>query len=733
MTSSTNFPGPVKVQGRYVVTAEYNEDGSIRALVDGDRNAVITIPGPERGERQRLLSLVGSTIFADLKNPSAGVALTSYPCEIRVSFAQGEVYSADQLIVKNESGTVVSWQWEGAYDFATNSSIATWTDGSLRAGSVWVVASLSAGATKRYSIEVNGSEQGQSYSAAVSYTVVSGTVEEYATSAMRARFESAQGWQLRRYQDIGNSSFDLFTGANGVYAKYQISSGVAKQSYTAADITSVVKSRPSAGSFGEGVVFRDWRVTFAWAAEPTTTVQMDYRMFADGSIRIRQRIDFTAASASNAKQLFLQAAVGATGLTSATDTTRQINRYDYTGSPFLLALTDAMRDYPAKTTQTHTLATIQETTTSARFGWTGTTDVPAGAFFLNSAILTRYTAADQVNEHLRRVNPVVSFAAVPKRIPDRLSIRSRAQTLVAEAAPLLSAAEWGGVGALLTLASGGAAATALAQFQAWATLKGVTPTSAASWMALWNGGTGLEYTGRNTQCLHWLKVAFIANGDTTNQALVESYIHAFADFCVSAETASGGAGAVWLSQSTGVSAYNAALSCMSALAASIAITANAGRQTVYDRILAAYVAGAWGGQKWNYNGSTAVPNDVSGHYYAYQTFELARAKALLPATSLPAGSLCSYLRQNIGAEGQIDDLRFNLFYRRGRESTQFYAAACLVMLEADYAAAYEMIRRVAALSARYAVTGIDGFGVTDSTNVAMDTRPLAELLLAGGI
>ena len=39
MTSSTNFPGPVKVQGRDVATFLRNEDGSIRALVDGGGNS----------------------------------------------------------------------------------------------------------------------------------------------------------------------------------------------------------------------------------------------------------------------------------------------------------------------------------------------------------------------------------------------------------------------------------------------------------------------------------------------------------------------------------------------------------------------------------------------------------------------------------------------------------------------------------------------------------------------
>ena len=45
MTSSTNFPGPVKVQGRDVATFLRNEDGSIRALVDSaGNNSVMSSP-----------------------------------------------------------------------------------------------------------------------------------------------------------------------------------------------------------------------------------------------------------------------------------------------------------------------------------------------------------------------------------------------------------------------------------------------------------------------------------------------------------------------------------------------------------------------------------------------------------------------------------------------------------------------------------------------------------------
>ena len=705
-----------------------------------------------RGE-DRMFDLYGIPIYADITAPSATVALSAYPCEIRVSFGTGEVYSADQLQVTDPSGAAVDFQWEPAYtvnDGTANAapinqtSIGYWDDGSIRSGSIWVNASLTGGQTKRYKIIANAVELGQVPTALVTYTVVSGTVEEYATSALRARFESGQAWQLRRYQDIGNSNLDLFSGTNGAYAKYQLSTGVAKYSYTSADVTNVVKSRPSSGNFGEGVVYRDWRVTFAWAAEPTTTVQMDYRVFSDGSIKGKQTWFFGAALTSAAKQVMAQFVVAATNLTSTTDATRFTNRYDYstgTGSNFIVCVTDVQRDCPAKTTQTYTVATINESTTVARIGWTGTTDVPNGQWFAFGWVLTKYTAADQVSEHIRRLNPVVSFARIPKSKPDRLLLGSLSRTMIDEvlAAPtvnpgdglFLSVADWYGVRALLQLARGESPSTALATFQQWCTAKGIAPASSASWMAAWNGATGIEYTGRNTQCLWWIYQAFGTLGDTANQALVKTYIDAFADFCVSAETASGGAGQVWLRLGTGQSAYNAATFCMAGLAASIALGADAGRQTVLDRIQTAYNGAAFAGQRWSYGSSTALPADTYGHYYAFQTFELSRAKYIKSSITLPVGNLCSYLREFVKPEGFIDDNLFNLVYRRGSVSSNYYAAGCLVALDRDYATAYELVRHAYMTNSRYSAP-IDGFiqpsGIGDMT---MDVRCMAELILQG--
>ena len=668
--------------------------------------------------------------YADLKNPSATIAYTSAPAEIRVSFGAGEVWSLDQIRVLNESATAVSFQWEPAKAPADGSSIGAWPDGSIRSGSLWVIVSLTGGQTKRYTVEINAVEQGQTFSKNVTYTAVSGSIDELATTALRARFESGQGWMLRRYQDIANANFDLFSGSNGVYGKYQIA-GAGKFSYTAGDISVLSHGLVGSSAFGYGVVFQEYQTVFSWNAESTTKYTVTYRVFADGSIAVTQYISVGATVASNARHMYLQAVVGSSGLTSTTDAAKYFMRFDYASSNFILVGTDCVRDYPLKSTEQHVAASINETTAISRVGWSGTTSIPAGAFFIQRAVITKYTSGDSANEFVRRLNPVVAHAICPKAKPDRFGLRDRALLLIDEAMPLLDASAWGGVASLLALSRGASPAAALATFNNWCALRGLTPSSSASWLALWNASTGFEYTGRNSQVLWWLREAFRVAGDSANQSLVESYIHAFADFCVSAETASGGAGTVKLRGSATGAAWNAATSAMAGLAASIAVTADAGRQTVYDRILAAYVAAAFAGQKWNYDSTAAVSTDPSFHYYAYQTFELARAKYLLPSTALPAGSLCSYIREVAQQEGAIDEWRANLQYRRGRESTQMYAAGCLVMLDRDYAAAYELTRHIAALDLRYASTGIDGFQASGSSDVSQETRVYAELILSG--
>lgn len=668
--------------------------------------------------------------YADLKNPSATIGYTSAPVEIRVSFGAGEVWSLDQIRVLNESASAVSFQWEPAKAPADGSSIGTWPDGSIRSGSLWVIVSLTGGQTKRYTVEINAVEQGQSFIQNVAYTAVSGTVDELATSALRARFESGQGWMMRRYQDIANSSFDLFQGSNGVFGKYQIN-GVGKYSYTGADITVASHGRIGTSNFGYGVVFQEYQTVFSWNAEPTTQYSITYRMFSDGSVAITNAVSVAGSVASNARHMYLQAVAGSSGLTSTAVAAGYYMRFDYASSNFAWFGTDNVRNYPVKTTEQHAAATINETTAISRVGWSGTTGLQPGAFFIQRCVLTKYTSGDAANEFVRRLNPVVSHAIYPKAKPDKFGLRDRARLLIDEALPLLDTSSWGGVAALLSLSRGGSAASALATFQNWCSLKGLSPGTASSWLALWNASTGYEYTGRNSQVLWWLREAFRVAGDSTNQTLVESYIHAFADFCVSAESASGGAGTVKLRSDAASAAWNAATSAMAGLAASIAVTANAGRQTVYDRILAAYVAGAYAGQKWNYDSVYAVSTDPSFHYYTYQTFELARAKYLLTSTTLPTGSLCSYIREVALPEGYVDDWRADLQYRRGRESTQMYSSACLVMLDRDYAAAYELTRHIASLDARYASTGIDGFGASGSSDVTQDTRVYAELILAG--
>lgn len=669
------------------------------------------------------------SIYADIRNPHSAIALTSVPARIGVNFRQGEVFSADQFRVRLSDGTIVAHQFEGAVHPRDESDISTWPDGSIRAGWVWVIVSLSAGQTKRHTIEVFPTALGQSVTQAVTYTAVSGSIDELATgtNGVIARFENSQGWMLRRYQDKANSNFDLFTSSNGVYAKYQPSTGVAKYSYNSGDITQISHGRIGSSAFGYGVVFQDYETAFSFNGVTGAVCRVRYRLFADGSLDIQDRLEYTADQASAAKQSFLQIVVGSTGLTGATSATKLYNTYAYTGSNFMFAARCIQKGHQNDSgSETFTVAIVQESASVGRIGWTGTTSINAGVTQRFYASLFRYTTGDEANEHARRFNPIAAIGAYP--LPERAvdALDRYAGSWAATVGPALSA-QWGGVRALCTLAAGGTTATALAQFQAWATSVGLSPATAASYKSLWDGATGLEFQGRNTRVLWRLRAAYIAAGDTTNQALVESYINAYADGVVLMETASGGAGVLKLRSGSASGSWNASMAGLSALAASLAIASNAGRQTVFDRILSAVTSGIFSGPVWSYDSTTNPIQVATTHYAGFHLYELARAKKILPATTLPPGDLVNYLIEHCTPDGIADEWRSNLLYRRGRASTQYFTAAVASMLNSDHAAAVELLRHVTTqIDPEDDTSLIDGWSSTETGDTMMDVTAVID-------
>lgn len=692
--------------------------------------------------------IVAPAVF---RNRSATIGYSARSFRAIIEFGEGECYYPDQIRVLDDTGAAVPWQWEPAVLVAENGQVGTtsierYADGSLRCGSIWVKGSLSGGQSKRYSVEVHAHELGQSFAAEVVYSEPTpGSITQLAQATTSARFESAQNYNLRRFRDESNAGLSLLGavgGAIGVNVKLQPSAGVGRFSHTPAHVNILSFGLIGDDNFGHGVVFRDWQVFFTWVDRPEIVTTLRYRVFDDDAVLILSVTEVTADIPSASYNLSLQAAFGDTGTGAGgsetnTQTLSATNYYvqeDTANSKFLFICKDNTRDYPVYTSEQHVLQAFLETGKLMRIGWSGTTPIKAGAFFIQSAWLVKYTGS-ATDEVYRRMNPVVARVEMPKSLPSRRGLRDRCIKLIDEAIDVTASnLNWAGCRALMRLSRGATASNCLSELQSWAASRGLNMASAASWLAQWQGNYGIEFTGRNAEALYPLYQAFDLAGDAANRDLVASYIHAFADFAVEAEDLSTGGddgtgnGTVKLRSSAGSHAWNAATSCALLIAQSLSITANAGRETVLDRILAAYVAAEWFG-KWNYDSGSPVNLAPSSHYYVFQTAALLKIKALRPSATIPAGRLTTYISELLQHEGVFDDWIGIAQYRRGRPNTGFFAISCLVY-EGDLVSAYEVARHLQSYpSDIYTASGIDDFGVADASDSEQDAIQLASLLI----
>lgn len=132
----------------------------------------------------------------------------------------------------------------------------------------------------------------------------------------------------------------------------------------------------------------------------------------------------------------------------------------------------------------------------------------------------------------------------------------------------------------------------------------------------------------------------------------------------------------------GTDNYNAESSAMCALAQSLAITADATRQTTYNRIATRYAAGYFATTKMPY--SVAIggqPNDSvkspRSTYFAYAAFGQSLAHSFRPLAATPQ-SVRQYVYEFTSPSGIADEWRYQLQQiRRGLPNTLMYPMLCL--------------------------------------------------------
>ena len=693
---------------------------------------------PSRGEPRYAYQAVATrpaTVRpATVRNPSATIAYNNVPVAIRVGFAEGECPTPDYLELIDPTGVAIPFQWEGGSSPVDESSIEFWPDGSLRAGNVWTMATLAAGESKVYAVLCHREARGQSFAPVVVYTAVSGTVDELDTPRMRCRFEGPQGWNLRRYQDKNNASFDLFNVSPGVVASH-VRDGIYHESKNGTNVTQVSHGLVASTAFGYGVVYQDYETIFDWVPSPSIRERMRYRVFANGSVKIDRLITNSANIASGANNFLVRLVCGTAGATSTYNATLGRLIINYAGSSFVHSARQRQAQWGA-TNETFTTIITNPSTEVMEYGISGNpnTALEAGGNYRIGMILAPVSDSGE-NEWVRTLHPVASFGSVTKPVSDLRDFGRLARMVGAQAIPILesdTSKKWHGALGMVRLMQDGLLAgadAALADYQAWTTARGITPDSATSYYDAWAASTGIEFQGRNTHVLWWLRKAFMDKGDATKQALVESYIHAYADAIVQMEVTSG-AGKLQLTAS-GSDVYNALTGGMAGLAASLNFASNATRQATLDRLSAAYNAASFGGAglKWSYSPAAEWITTNTIHYYSFQTFELLLAKSHVPSIQLPNGDITALVREAFQPNGMADEWRYNYqLSRRGLAHTHMFAASALALAPTpDYSAAYEILRHLVVDNTIY--QQIDGWDKGEPVSPPQDARALAEVVL----
>lgn len=707
-----------------------------------------------------------TTRMVTLRNPSDSVPYNNVPAAINVGFAQGECPTVPCLVLRNASGVVVPFQWEGALRPFDEASVEFWPDGSVQAGKIWLITTIPAAGSANYTIECHRIAQSTPTTPAVVYTVYSGTTHEFVGGGTRCRFEPGNAFNLRRFQDVANANLDLFNGTNGFYSKLRVSP-TDYVSYNLAHVQNVVANRRNSSAFNYGLVFQEWESAWDWAAYPSIRSTMRYRVFADGTCDIRNIVKNSADLASASYRMSAGLIAATTNMTQVYDPSIFAKRCTVstgTGSDFQVFLVSAFKEHQFMGSTTYppaeTFSRLEEVSTPAtfEFGSLGQTVMNAGGSYRNAFVLKRFTPGEADNDWQRQISRIVATASVSKPVTDLADIARIAKSLCAKALPILTVPglyRWHGVVGLIKLMQSGysVADEALLNYQQWCAkpTDGTTPVIANPALASgyydpWAADRlGFEFMGRNTQVLYWLRKAYISRAEPTKVALVESYIHAYADAIVQMEVASGGEGKMNLrGLNPQEDNFNARTSAIVGLATSLSVVANATRQATLDRLVAAYAAGQFRGTgKWSYAAWSSWYNSTTSGYYAYQTFELLLAKKHLPSIALPPNDLLQSVRENIATAGFLEDWWCNYQQsRRGAKSTSMHSAACAYLYPTpDYGLAHEAIRHLENDTV-FATPGFDGFvntvsasdvGFASITNIVMDVRALAEIVLEEGL
>ena len=82
---------------------------------------------------------------ATIKNPIS-IVYNNVPIALKVKFDKGECLNEKRIIVKDNNNNIIPFQWEGEkhphYLLKDTHNLATYNDGSLNGGTIWIMGNL---------------------------------------------------------------------------------------------------------------------------------------------------------------------------------------------------------------------------------------------------------------------------------------------------------------------------------------------------------------------------------------------------------------------------------------------------------------------------------------------------------------------------------------------------------------------------------------------------------------
>ena len=710
-----------------------------------------------------------------LHNPLTDIAYTNAPAAIQVSFRRGECPSPAYLRVLDSTGAVVPFQWEPCLDANALVDISLHPDGSLRDGILWIQASVGAGGTNTYTVELSESTN-TAPAAVVTYTVIDATKEQFSSQGRDFIFQSTSAWTLRAIRESSgtvNVSADVSNGVGFVLGVSRKTDNTDVNNNNSANVTAVSHGQIGTANYGYGAIYREWETVFTWAHDPSVKTTLRFRVWADGSVSITSRFDTTGTSTSRAAMLYVYPAT-ISGNTETRDNELVYAASDGATRQWLVGWRYSQTITEIADPAGYSLTRTMSVPNAMQVGWSqqSARSTPAGAIFTQHAFASfNWGAGNRLSELLRRRNPLGSRVAWN-------TIQEIRQDVVSILAPTVRMARayglpdtWAALRAIGQVGSSLAAGygydpqpdlnIALTTFYSGGTTTGF-------YNAWFNNSRGFQYQGRDAAAPPIIRAEALRRGNQILALQMETLIHAWADMVVLAEantrsrflvdganpglpgTPVDDPGRLDLSPASGAN-LNAASTGMVILAQSLKLQSNATRLACYQRLQAWYAQGIEDRNhlpRQRHQDSTAyikgAYNSVLAevaHYHLYSLYDLLHANELIPFTAfgVTLPDPAQYIYQMFNASGQMLERQYTHdLARRGTPQNHFYAAALLIQYGksvSDYSQAMRLLEHVHArrLPAGGYQHPIDGWGMTDpvANMIAISSAQVTtELLLA---